>query len=84
LQPWYEKLHKRLEDSKFIGGEKISIYDFGIAGIILNVVTNPNAQDAEYWKMIWFKAPPSVKKYINDVSEVLKSYLEARNNKYPY
>lgn len=60
LFPWYEKLAKRLESSTYIGGEEISIYDFGIAGIILNIVTNPNAKDAEYWKTIWAQAPDRV------------------------
>jgi len=77
-------LDKRLQYSKFVGGDKISIYDFGIAGIILNVVTNPNATDAQYWKEVWLKAPSGVKKYIGQVSEILKEYLEKRNTKYPY
>lgn len=77
--PYFEKLASFLPaDKKYLTGDTLTIYDFQCAGLMTNLLCNPNAKDADMWKAIWDKAPERVKKYHADFAEEMKDYLSAR------
>jgi len=76
--PWFEKLEARLKDRKYLCGETLTTHDMCVAGIISNMLTNPNAKDAEFWKGVWEAAPARVKKYHDDFVAEMKDYLDKR------
>jgi len=78
LVPWMDKLAARLADRKYLCGDSITIYDMTAAGIITNLLTNPSAKDAEFWKTVWATAPDAVKKYNDDFTAEMKDYLDQR------
>jgi len=77
--PWMALLATRLEKTKFLCGETMSVYDMSVAGVLCNLVTNPTAIDAEYWKTLWATAPARVVKYHEDFNAEMKDYLDKRN-----
>ena len=78
LVPWMSKLEARLEKTKFICGDSLCVYDMSVAGVISNLILNPNAKDAEYWKTLWAAAPARVKKYHEDFEAEMKDYMDKR------
>jgi glutathione S-transferase len=36
-------------EDKFICGNKLTLHDFTVGGIFLNLVVNPNNRDPEFW-----------------------------------
>ena len=43
------------------------------------MVVNPKSKDSEFWAKQWQATPDRVKKYVADLQEEMKVYLEARN-----
>ena len=73
----FAKVLSQRED-KFICGNKLTLHDFTVGGIFLNLVVNPNHKDTEFWDKQWAATPDRVKKYVADLQEEMKDYLEAR------
>ena len=69
------------DDQKFLCGNKLTTHDFTIAGIFVNLVTNPNAKDADWFKAQYEGTPDRVKKYVADFREEMKDYLAERDEK---
>ena len=65
-------------EDKFLCGNKLTLHDFTVGGIFLNLVVNPNSKDPEFWAKQWETTPDRVKKYVADLQEEMKDYLEAR------
>ena len=65
-------------EDKFICGNKLTLHDFTVGGIFLNLVVNPNSKDPEFWAKQWKTTPDRVKNYVADLQEEMKDYLEAR------
>ena len=65
-------------EDKFICGNKLTAHDFTVGGIWLNLFTNPNSKDPEFWAKCMEASPERVKKYVTDLKEELKEYLAAR------
>ncbi len=61
-----ERILSQRED-KFICGNKLTIHDFTVGGIFLNLLINPNAKDVEFWAKLWESTPDRVKKYVADL-----------------
>ena len=83
IDEWIPKFYEKLvlflpADKKFLTGDQVTIYDIQVAGLLVNLITNPNAKDVAKWAAAWEKAPERVKKYHADFSEDMKAYLEAR------
>ena len=66
------------KDHKFICGDKLTTHDFTVGGLWLNLFTNPNSKDPEFWAKLYEASPDRVKKYVTDLKEELKDYLAAR------
>ena len=50
IPKWYNKVDEFLPaDKRFLTGDSISIYDFQVAGILTNMINNPNSKDAAIW-----------------------------------
>lgn len=65
-------------DKKFLTGDAVTIWDIQIAGMMCNLLCNPNAKDKDLWASVWEKAPDRLKKYHADFCEDMKAYLDAR------
>ena len=65
-------------EDKFICGNKLTTHDFTVGGVWLNLFTNPNSMDTEFWAKQMEATPKRVKQYVSDLKEELKEYLEAR------
>ena len=65
-------------EDKFICGNKLTLHDFTVGGFFLNLVINPNNKEPEFWAKQWETTPDRVKKYVADLQEEMKDYLEAR------
>ena len=66
------------DDKKFLAGDHVTIYDFQVAGFIVNLFRNPNAKDAALWATYWETVPDRLKKYEADFVAEMKDYLDAR------
>lgn len=76
---WFGKVTEFLtDDKKYLAGDNLTSSDFCVAGVITNLICNPNAKDPEIWAPAWEKAPDRLKKYHADFCEEMKPYLKAR------
>lgn len=76
---WFIKVAEFLsDDKKYLTGDTLTVNDFVVAGVLTNLVCNPNSKDPEIWSAAWEKAPDRVKKYYADFCEEMKPYLDAR------
>ena len=72
-------LDKRLQNSKFLCGDKLSCYDFVVGGMWTNFVENPNNPgSAMMTEAIGAASSDRVKQYVADFKEELKDYLATR------
>ena len=76
----FNKLTENLSDNaRFLAGNELTIYDFTVAGIIINLICNADARDSVIWEKAWDEhATDRVKKYLEDFTEEMKEYLTER------
>lgn len=65
-------------DKKYLAGDTLIATDFVVAGVMTNLIGNPNSKDPEIWAAVMEGAPDRVKKYYADFCEEMKPYLDAR------
>ena len=76
---YLEKFGRNLGATKFICGDKLTIFDFTIGGFFCNVVLNLKGHHNQVWKKhLDEKAPDNVKAYLSNYQEAMKEYLEKR------
>ena len=71
---------KCLGDSKFLCGDEVTIHDFCVAGLFVNLILNPNNTTAgPPMKAVYDEhAPERLKTYIADFRTAMAEYLTAR------
>ena len=63
---------------KYLLGDKLTFYDFAIAGFFHNMVLNERNPLAARWAAAWEKAPENLKKYVATFGDEFKDYLANR------
>lgn len=77
---WFKKVAERLpENARFLTGDELTIYDFTVAGILVNLICNADARDSAMWQKVWNDdAPERVKQYYKDFCKEMEGYLTER------
>ena len=73
-----ERLNNKLGGSKFIIGDKITLYDVNVAGFFVNIVLNPQNPGKDLWAKAWESTPENIKTYVANFQEAFKEYLANR------
>ena len=67
-----------LDCNRFIFGNRLSMYDFYIAGFFVNVVQNEQHPLAAHFKKSWDETPNKIKDYVREFKKEMKGYLDSR------
>ena len=65
-------------DKKFIGGDKLNVYDLKVAGYLVHLLKYHACPVPDVQAKMWEQSPERLQKYINDFQEEMKEYLEKR------
>ena len=61
-----QSLASKLEKSKWICGDKLTIYDLVIGCFLVDEVTNKKNGMVKMWSRSWLNCPERLKKYVED------------------
>ena len=71
-------LDKKIGAHKFIIGDTLSLVDFCVGGMIVNMVLNPNSAMKTQWEAAWATAGENLKTYVANFQAEMKEYLDKR------